>query len=145
MIPALRIARRLLVVAASALIATSTLACVDQLPEQDLRILSTPPAARLSADLLWEDYRTNREQADRTYRGKAIVVTGTVTAAGAGEPGQRYVVFGRAAGGGGVRASLLDEQASAILASAKEQPKLTIKCFCEGVTDYVILKSCVAP
>ncbi len=145
MMPAARLSGRRCVLAALAVATMGAFACVGRLPEQDLRILAAAPAARLSTDLLWEDYQKDRDQADRSYRGKAIVITGTVTTAGSGEPGQRHLLFGRAQGGGGIRAGLLDEQALAILARAKENPKLTLKCFCEGLTDVVVLKSCVAP
>ena len=44
-----------------------------------------------------------------------------------------------------MRANLLDEQATAILAAVKTSPRATLKCFCEGLTDVVVLKSCVVP
>jgi hypothetical protein len=122
-----------------------TFACVDRLPDQDLRILAAPPVERLSATLLWDDYQKDRAAADRRYRGQAIVITGTVTASGSGEPGQRFVVFGRTDGPGAVRAHLLDEQSTAILAAVKTSPRATLKCFCEGLTDVVVLRSCVNP
>lgn len=124
---------------------TATAACVDRLPDQDLRILTATPAERLSATLLWDDYQQDRAAADRRYRGRALVVTGTATTIGSGEPGQRFLTFARAEGPGGVRAQLLDDQASAILTAAKENPNLALKCFCEGLTDVVVLKSCVNP
>ena len=45
----------------------------------------------------------------------------------------------------GVRANLLDEQAPAILAKTKEDPRVTLKCYCEGLDGNLILKSCVRP
>ncbi len=96
MMSAARVAGRRCVLAALAVVTMGAFACVDRLPEQDLRILAAAPAARLSTDLLWEDYQKDRDQADRSYRGKAIVITGTVTTAGSGEPGQRHLLFGRA-------------------------------------------------
>jgi hypothetical protein len=119
-------------------------ACVDRMPEQDLRILAAVPITRLSADLLWKEFQDNPDQARRTYWSKAIVVTGTMTKAGAGGANDRYLVFGQA-GDQGVRAQLLDEQAGEILASAKNDPRVTLKCFCEGLSGDVVLKSCVRP
>lgn len=118
-------------------------ACVDRLPDQDLRIVDAVPVERLSAALLWQDFQKAREQAERTYNGKAVVVTGTVTRAGSGEPGERYVHFAQT-DTAGIHASLLDERADAILAAVKENPRVALKCFCEGMTTDIILKSCVA-
>lgn len=118
-------------------------ACTDRLPDQDLRIVDAVPVERLSAAVLWQDFNADREQAERIYKGKAVVVNGSVTRAGAGAPGDRYVYFGQSEVAG-VHASLLDEQAESILASVKESPRITLKCFCEGMASDVVLKSCVA-
>ena len=120
------------------------LSCVDRLPDQDLRILSAAPAARLSADILWKDYATDAAKANRQYFGEALVITGNVTALGSDAPTQRFVLFGQT-NDYGVRANLLDEQAAAILERAQKEQKMTLKCFCEGLNGHVILKSCVVP
>jgi hypothetical protein len=119
-------------------------ACIDHLPDQDLRILGAAPQARLSADILWKDYQTDRKKADRAYFGKPIVVTGTITSTGSGSPTDRFVLFGQT-DKFGVRANLLDEQAGGILANIPADKHLTLKCFCEGLNGHVILKSCVKP
>jgi hypothetical protein len=119
-------------------------ACVDRLPSQDLRILSATPVAKMSADILWKEYQTDRSKADDAYWGKAVVVTGTVTATGSADPSDRFVLFGQTEEAG-VRASLLDEQADALLKAVAENKRLTLKCFCEGLSGHVILKSCVVP
>ena len=120
-------------------------ACTDHLPEQDLRILSAAPVARLSADILWQEYQGDRDAADRAYWGKPVVITGTVTATGSADvPTDAYVLFGQTETFG-VRANLLDEQAAEILADAGPGARLTLKCFCEGLSGHVILKSCVKP
>jgi hypothetical protein len=118
-------------------------ACVDRLPDQDLRILSSPPTAKLSVDLLWKEFQSDPAQARRNYFGKVVEITGVATRIGDDIPTDRYVLFAQS-GEFGVRANLLDEQASAILTSAKEDPRLTLKCFCEGLDGHVIVKSCVA-
>lgn len=118
-------------------------ACVDRRPDQDGRIASATPVERLSVALLWQDFHDNRTQAERTYSGNALVITGDVTRMGSGEPGQRYVYFARTEGGG-IHATLLDEQADAILAAAKKAPRVVLKCFCEGMTTDIVLKSCIA-
>jgi hypothetical protein len=118
-------------------------ACTDRLPEQDLRIFETPPVERLSAALLWQDFQTVREQAERNYNGRAIVVIGEVTRAGTEDTGEAYVYFGQTESAG-VYARLLAEQASAILAGVQDNPRVRLKCFCEGFETNVVLKSCVA-
>lgn len=123
----------------------ATAACVDRLPDQDLRILSATPIERLSATLLQEDFQKDRPAAERKYAGKAVAVTGTAVEIGSGDPGQRFLVFGHPDKKPAARANLLDDQAAAVLAAARENPRLTLKCFCEGLADVVILKSCVQP
>ena len=125
-------------------LAVAIAACVDRLPDQDLRILGASPTARLSADILWKDYQTDRKKADGQYFGKAIVVIGTVTDTGSDAPTDRFVLFGQTEKFG-VRANLLDEQAGGILANIPADKRLSLKCFCEGLNGHVILKSCVRP
>ena len=128
---------------AAAWFAVAAIACTDRLPAQDLRILETPPVERLSASLLWQDFQTVREQAERNYNGRAIVVTGDVTRAGTEDTGEAYVYFAQTEAAG-VYAVLLADQASAILAGIQENPRVRLKCFCEGLSTNVVLKSCVA-
>lgn len=137
-------------VAAAALAAsaalTASVACTDRLPDQDLRILTAAPVERMSATLLWDDYQRDGPGAAARYRGRAIVVTGQQPELGSGEPGQRFVRFPSVDTKGAVRAILLDEQAEAILAAAKTTPRVTLKCYCEGLAgSEVVLKSCVTP
>lgn len=119
------------------------IACTDRLPAQDLRILETAPVERLSAALLWQDFQSVREQAERNYNGRAIVVTGDVTRAGTEDTGDAYVYFAQTESAG-VYAVLLADQAPAILAAIQENPRVRLKCFCEGLSANVVLKSCVA-
>jgi hypothetical protein len=117
--------------------------CTDRLPDQDLRILETPPVARLSAALLWQDFQSVAGQAARNYNGKAIVVSGDVTRAGTEETGEAYVFFAQTETTG-VYAGLLAEQAAAILDEVQKSPRVRLKCFCQGLSTNVVLKSCVA-
>jgi hypothetical protein len=123
-----------------------TAACTDRLPDQDLRILSASPVERLSAAVLWDDFHKSAADASARYHGRAIVVTGAKPELGSGQPGQRFVRFVVADSKGAVRANLLDEQAEAILGAAKESPRVTLKCFCDGLAGAeVVLRSCVMP
>jgi tRNA_anti-like len=120
-------------------------ACVDRLPDQDLRIVSATPAARLSADILWQEYRSDRDAAQRAYFGKAIVISGTATKVGTDAPGDRYIQFGQGEAAG-IRANLLDDGAAELLARTTDVPRVTLKCFCDGLAGAeVVLRSCVRP
>ena len=121
-------------------------ACIDRLPDQDLRILQSTPTERLSADILWKDYHADAAKARSTYFRQPIVLSGVITAVGSDAPGQRFVLFGEGEKGGGVRANLLDEQAADILGHIPPNQRLTLKCFCEGLSgETITLKSCVRP
>lgn len=130
-----------------AIVVTATIGvaggCTDELPDQDLRILEAAPVERLSAALLWQDFQTARDQAESRYNGKAVVVIGEVTGSGTSEAGEAHVFFAQTPTAG-VYAGLLAEQASSILAGIGENPRVRLKCFCEGLTTNVVLKSCVA-
>jgi hypothetical protein len=130
--------------AAAAVLALALSACVKHLPDQDMRILTTPESARLTAEDLWKDYAADAGAASRRYFGKAVVVTGVVTTVGSDAPTDRFVLFGQPKEFG-VRANLLDEQAAAILERAGKQQRISLKCFCEGLDGNLILKSCVTP
>ena len=67
---------------------------------------------------------------------------GDVAAQNQGEPTDTEAAQ---AGEFGVRANLLDEQAVDILTKTKENPHVTLKCYCEGMNGNLILKSCVRP
>jgi len=118
--------------------------CVSRLPDQDLRILTMPPVAKLSTDILWKEYQEQPEQANRSYWGKVVEITGKASTVGDDAPTDRYILFAHG-GEWGVRANLLDEQASQILSRARENPRVTLKCFCDGLSGHVLLKSCVVP
>ena len=127
----------------------SAAACANSLPEQDRRILEATPAAKLSSDDIWKDYQQNAADADRKYWGRAIEVAGKVARV---VKDRRQLLFGDE--NAQVRASLLDDQADAILGEAAEGQRFRLKCFCGGVerggtsdkpTQTVILKSCVKP
>jgi hypothetical protein len=118
-------------------------ACIDKLPEQDLRIRAAVPVSKLSADILWQEYASDRSAAHDRYFGRAVVVTGTVSN-GSTAAVDRFVFFGQTPATG-VRAFPLDEDAAVILERAAKEPRMTLKCFCEGLDEHLVLRSCVAP
>ncbi len=121
-------------------------ACVDHLPEQDLRILQAQPAAKLSASDLWKDFEADASGARSRYFGKAIDISDRPTAIESDETRGRGFMFSQG-GERGVRARLLDEQAADILRDAKVGTRLTLRCYCEGrdAAGDVVLKSCIRP
>lgn len=121
-------------------------ACVDHLPEQDLRILQAQPSAKLSASDLWKDFEADGAAARSRYFGKAIDLSDRPTAIESDAAKGRALVFSQG-GDRGVRARLLDEQADEILRDAKVGTRLTLRCYCEGRdgTGDVLLKSCIRP
>lgn len=120
-------------------------ACARTLPDQDRRILAAGADARVSADILWKDFQTNRSDAARRYHGEALVVSGNVTAIYQSAAASS-ILFGQS-GDKGVSAHLLDDSAAAVVKAATQGQRLTLKCFCEGLDDSgnVVLKSCVRP
>lgn len=99
--------------------------------------------AKMSTDDLWKDYQQSVKEADAKYWGKAVEVSGIVSAVDRGTSSQ--IVFGQAPDVR-VRARLLDDTAQDLLAAAAEGQRIRLKCFCEGFKDAaVLLKSCVKP
>jgi hypothetical protein len=120
-------------------------ACVSNLPEQDLRILAAQPSAKLSASDLWKDFQTDAAAAKNKYFGKAIDVSDKPTAIETEASKGQHFFFGQTSDHG-VRARLLDEKAAEILKEAKVGERLTLRCFCQGMSDGdVVLKSCIRP
>ena len=120
-------------------------ACVSRLPDQDLRIQSAQVDAKLSADLLWKAFTDNAADAQRTYFGKVVEVTGTATEVGKDVAGERFIRFGQGDNKAGIRANLLDDTAGPVLSAIPENRRMTLRCFCEGLAGDVILKSCIKP
>jgi hypothetical protein len=125
-------------------VVVSASACAEHLPEQDLRILSAQPAAKLSASNLWADFSSDAVAARKTYFGRAVDVSGTPSAIAPAPPAGPLVFFAES-GERGVRAMLLDERAADVIAATKVGERLTLRCFCEGLDDKgdVLLKSCI--
>jgi hypothetical protein len=121
-------------------------ACMKSLPDQDLRILSAVPAAKLPTDDLWKDFQKDPSAAHRQYFGRAVDVSGKVVAIEADATKVPVVVFSEA-GQHGVRARLLDERAAETVKAAIVGTRITLRCFCEGLTPQqdVLLKSCIRP
>jgi hypothetical protein len=121
-------------------------ACVKHLPDQDLRILTATPAAKLSSDDLWKDFQKDPAEARRQYFGKAVDVSGRVVSIEPDAARAPIVLFSQP-DQHGVRARLLDDRAAETVKAAIVGARVTLRCFCEGLNEQqdVVLKSCIRP
>jgi tRNA_anti-like len=112
-------------------------ACANTLPEQDRRITITPPAFKLSATGLWLEFQKDAAGARKKYWGKALELTGVVTAAETTP--KPHVAFDH------VEANLLDDTAPDVVKASVVGQHVTLRCFCAGLADATVrLTSCVA-
>jgi hypothetical protein len=118
----------------------------DHLPDQDLRITTTGPSAKLPADDLWKDFQKDPAAARRQYFGKAVDVSGTVVVIKPDAANVPVVYFGPV-DQRGVRARLLDERATETVKALTVGSRTSLRCFCEGLTPTqdLLLKSCIKP
>lgn len=121
-------------------------ACVEHLPDQDLRILTAVPAAKLSVADLWQDFQRDPAAATSPYFGKAVDISGKITSVESSPAKAPHVFFGQA-GERGIRAYLLEDQTAQIVKNAIVGERFTLRCFCEGLDEQrdVVLKSCIRP
>ncbi len=121
-------------------------ACVSRLPDQDLRITTAAPAAKLSASDLWKDFQTDASAARSRYFGAAVDVSDSPTAVEPQAAGGARMTFVQG-GERGVIARLLDDRAAETLKEARAGARLTLRCFCEGLdaSGDLVLKSCIRP
>ena len=137
---------------ASAVVLALTLqsgACADRLPDQDLRILAATPSAKLSVALLWKEYVDDAQQAGRRYRRQAVEITGDAhnfTMGKAPEGPDPTVTFPQGESGQ-VTAHLLTEQAGRVEMALQTGPRITLRCFVDGLEaggKTLSLRSCIA-
>ena len=72
----MRLRRLTFALAATAL----AIACAEHLPDQDLRILDASPSAKTSPESMWKEYQADTRAANRTYHGKAVDISGKISA-----------------------------------------------------------------
>ena len=117
-------------------------ACQRTLPEQDRRITVTPAMAKVPAEDLWKEYQANAKAADKKYWGNAIEVSGKVSTV-VGDPASPVAVRFVIERDKGIEAFVLDDQAATVLRTASVSQRLRLKCFCAGLNEDVILRSCI--
>ncbi len=125
-------------------------ACADRLPEQDLRILTAAPSAKLPVSLLWQEYAGNAGTAASRYRGLAVEMTGDAKDfdLGVTPNGPDPTVKFPQGEAGQVTAHLLIEQAARVEAAMQAGPRITLRCFVEGLDPggkNLTVRSCVTP
>ena len=118
----------------------------DHLPDQDLRILNTPAAFKMPPDELWKEFNRDPKAARTKYFGQAIDISGKVVAIQPDSTKVPVVFFANPAEKG-LRARLLDERSAEIVKDATPGTRITLRCFCEGLTaeQNLLLKSCIQP
>ncbi|HKW00164.1 MAG TPA: hypothetical protein VJN96_10080 [Vicinamibacterales bacterium] len=132
--------RRLLLVAFVGALA----GCSHTLPEQDRRITATAAIAKMPAEDLWKEYKTDAKAADKKYWGHALEVSGKVSTV-LGEPAAPQAIRFVVEGDLGVKAFLLDDVAAEIVKRVSVGQHLRLKCFCAGLDGDVVLRSCIQP
>jgi hypothetical protein len=118
----------------------------NHLPDQDLRIINTPPAYKMPPDDLWKEFQRDPKATQKQYFGKAIDISGKVVAIQPDATKVPVVYFSNP-GDKGLRARLLDDRALETIKDAAAGTRITLRCFCEGFTpdQNLLLKSCIRP
>ena len=118
----------------------------NHLPDQDLRILTAQPSAKMPPGDLWKDFEKDVVAARAQYFGQAIDLSGRITSIEADTSKGRHIFFSQV-GDRGIRARLLDDRAGETLKDLKGGDRVTLRCFCEGFDERkdLVLKSCIRP
>lgn len=125
--------------------ATCAAACAQTLPEHDNRIFTASPVAKLSAVDLAQAFTTDPDAARRRFVGEAIEVSGVVRVLPEDVAQTRRFQLHAGESDPQVQVSLHEDRAEAIVKSLSPGQRLTLRCFCEGLSTHVQLKSCVVP
>jgi hypothetical protein len=118
--------------------------CSKVVSFHDDRILTAVPVAKMSATDLAIEYGNDHIGANRKYLGNAVEITDVVESVVTEDPAHPFIAF-KIPGPIQLRAFLHDDRAAAIIATVADRQRLTLRCFSEGMTTVVILKSCVVP
>jgi hypothetical protein len=111
-------------------------------PEQESKsVKSESPAIEVAAPKLFADYNANEIAADDKYKGRVLVVSGTVEDLGKDIMDQMYLTLKTDDVIKSVQAFFAAEHKSR-LASMKKGDSVRVKCRCDGKFGNVILKDC---
>jgi hypothetical protein len=97
-------------------------------------------------DELWKEFQRDPTGAQKKYFGQAIDLAAKVVAVQP-DANKIPVVFFSNPSEKGLRARLLDERATEVVKNAVPGNRITLRCFCEGLTaeNNLLLKSCIQP
>lgn len=104
-------------------------------------VSTAAPAARVTAAQLFADYDANEVAADEKYKGKVLIVTGTIEDIGKDIVDTMYVTLKTDNAIMSVQCKFADEHKSQ-LANAAEGQQVTIKGKCDGKLGNVLLRGC---
>lgn len=120
-------------------------ACAQTLPEHDNRIFTATPVAKLSVGDLVRAFEADASAANERFTGRALEVSGLVQdmSDGSGAAASFHLVSSDRQRQ--VRVSLHEDRAAETVKTLVNGERATLRCFCEGLTELVQLKSCVIP
>lgn len=127
------------------LIAVALAACARTLPEHDNRIFTATPVAKLSAADLVRAFDGDAALAADRFIGRAVEVSGVVRDLPATPSVPLVFLLSAGETGRQVRVSLHEDRSAELAKTLANGHRVTLRCFCEAVTDHVQLKSCVVP
>lgn len=128
-----------------ALVLVCAAACAQTLPEHDNRIFTAAPIAKMSAVDLAKAFTSDPDAAQRRFVGEAIEVSGVVRVLPDDVAQSRRFQLYAGDTDPQVQVSLHEDRADAIAKTLNPGQRLTLRCFCEGLSTHVQLKSCVVP
>jgi hypothetical protein len=99
------------------------------------------PPIQISTDELFNAYEENAVDADLKYKGKALIVSGTVDEITSGETIQVVMPAKRAYGLLGVRCEF-DRKYASDIAKLKKGQQIKVQGICNGVIGSVSLTNC---
>ena len=100
---------------------------------------SQSPSYTLSADQLFAEYRANEVAADAKYKGKVVLVSGTIQAIGKDITDEAYIVIGGAGFMDGVQCMFTKGEQSSVARLSKGQ-RVSVKGQVSGKMGNVLLR-----
>ncbi|HKS26542.1 MAG TPA: hypothetical protein VJS44_01920 [Pyrinomonadaceae bacterium] len=96
----------------------------------------------VNAQALSEAYTTNIDRADQTYKGRTLLLTGSVSSILKERPGWITVYFSTGRLSSEVQCIFANEQSKSV-GQLKEGQEVKVKGYCEGKKDYIQLSNCI--
>ena len=102
---------------------------------------SQAPSYTLTADQLYSDYESNETAADSKYKGRIVVISGTIQDMGIDLMNNAYIVIGGEGSLDGAQCSFAKDQKSAVALLSRGQ-NVTVKGLVLGKMGNVVLYNC---